>query len=92
MAVECPAPQCDYAGFLDAVEGHIGGAVDSAHEGLAVADLRESLHGEASEGLRKGLLAAGIIALIGLWWLSWDGRTSEDQPAEGLEADGECYA
>jgi hypothetical protein len=77
---------------MDQVEGHIGGAADGPHQGLVIGDLQRSLDGEASEGLSKALLAAGLIALIGLWWLSRDTRTSEERAAEGPEADGECYA
>ena len=92
MAVQCPASGCDYAGTLDAVEGHIGGVADTLHEGAVTADLAESLHGKASEGVSKGLLAVGIIGLIVLmWWVSRS-RTSENGPAEGSQAEGERYA
>jgi hypothetical protein len=93
MAVECPAPECDFAGHLDAVEGHIGGSTDGVHDGVVPSDLRESLHGEGSEGLAVGLLAL-VAVVLALWYLSRDSEQEESEdeesgPSEGLEAGGE---
>lgn len=93
MAIECPASGCDYTGTLDAVEGHVGGVADALHEGVVTSGLAQSLHGEGSGGVDgvnwKPLVAVGIVVLIGLWWLSRDTRTSEEQAAEGPELGGE---
>lgn len=92
MAVECPAAGCDYAGHLDAVEGHIGGVAEG-HDGLVVSDLRKSLDGEGSEGLAIGLVAVVVLVLV-LWHLhrranAEGSESGESEASEGLEAGGE---
>jgi hypothetical protein len=34
MSAECSAPECDFAGAVDAVAGHIGGKTDDLHAGV----------------------------------------------------------
>ena len=79
MAVECPASGCGYAGHLDAVEGHIGGVNDALHEAVVSADLRESLHGEASGGgFWTPLRVLGVVLLAVLVWAALNGGHEDD--------------
>lgn len=40
MAIECPAPGCDYSGLVDQVAGHIGGCTDELHDGMVPTRVR----------------------------------------------------
>jgi len=89
VSVECPARECGFQGTLDAVEGHIGGVNDALHQQVVVSDLREMLHGEASEGgfwtPTRVLLLAVLVVLAAAIVSGGDGRVED--PGEEDETD-----
>lgn len=66
MSVECPASGCDYSGYMDAVEGHIGGVNDAVHRAVVKSDLRKSLDGEGSTGGFWTPFRVLLVVLVGL--------------------------
>jgi hypothetical protein len=87
MSVQCPAPDCDYAGHLDAVEGHIGGVGDPLHQGVVPADLRKSLDGKASEGVAIGLLLL-VVGVVLLVYLAGQEPEEEESADESVAVEG----
>jgi len=89
MAVECPASGCDYAGHMDAVEGHIGGVNDALHQAVVKSDLRKSLDGKASTGaFWTPYRVVGVVLLGVLVWTVISGGREDGGSAVEEEQDG----
>ena len=63
MAIECPAPGCDYEGLVDQVAGHIGGRTDEVHDGMVPTAVRDGAAEVVDDGIPTEILVLAVIAL-----------------------------
>lgn len=90
MSAECSAPECDFAGAVDAVAGHIGGKTDDLHAGV-VPDRVDDLPSENSTGLSTTqiVVIVAVVVLVFAVEITPSGEASRAREEDPLE---EVYA